>query len=139
MEKLKAKVRKMTRKAGLTSGPSWRLKRYLMGWRNYFGFSQTVTYKGPRQLDPSPLASADLAAMEDMRPAASGLRKRDVDPQAGRKLSGSSLGPWPISRTMTLHYPSPRNGLPPKGFPPFHQPVDHLRRTAGCGPACPVV
>jgi RNA-directed DNA polymerase len=119
LEKLKAKVRKMTRNGRsdfrtIISG----LKLYLTGWRNYFGIAQTVQVQ--RDLDSwirRRLRALIWRRWKTCARRRRGLRERDINPDLAGKLSGSSLGSWPISRMMTLHYAFPTQWFTQQGLP----------------------
>jgi RNA-directed DNA polymerase len=70
------------------------------------------------------------------------LRKRGIAAQEAAQTAGSSDGPWhlanspavKLARLLCRTLSSPRSG-----FPSSRLTVGLTRRTAGCGPACPVV
>ena len=119
VEKMKAKVRALTRPGRFSFlEVIGRLRQYLTGWRTYFGFCQTPTLL--RDLDSwirRRLRALIWRRWKTCPRRAQELRKRGVNPNAARKLAGSSLGPWYLSRMKALQYAFPvawfsRHGLP---------------------------
>jgi RNA-directed DNA polymerase len=119
LEKLKGKVRKLTRN-GRSSFEVivYGLKRYLIGWRSYFGIAQTVQVQ--RELDSWIRRRLRALIWRRWKTCAGrrhGLIKRDVNPELARMLSGSSLGSWPMSRVGPMQYAFPTRWFTAKGIP----------------------
>jgi len=106
LEKLKGKVRRLTRPGRFSFlDVMGRLKRYLVGWRSYFGFCQTPTIL--RDLDSwirRRLRALIWRRWKTCPRRQAELRKHAVNPQAAAKLAGSSLGPWFLSRATPLQF-----------------------------------
>src|SRR6266481_6109640 len=67
------------------------------------------------------------------------LRQRGIAAQDGAKTAGSSDGPWHLANTPALKIALSNAYFARSGFPRSRLMVRSTRRTAGCGPACPVV
>ena len=119
VEKMKAKVRTLTRPGRCSFlEVIGRLRQYLTGWRTSFGFGQTPTWlrdldswirRRRRALIWRRWKTCPRRALE--------LRKRGVNPTAARKLAGSSLGPWYLSRRKALQSAFPTAGFSRHGLP----------------------
>lgn len=119
LEKLKGKIRKLTRPGTLSFlDIIGTLKRYLIGWRSYFSLCQT----------PSVLSQIDgwirrrLRALIWRRWKTCPRRRREllrrgVNRNAAGKLAGSSLGAWPVSRMTALQYALPTRWFNDYGLP----------------------
>jgi len=121
LEKLKGKVRKLTRPGKLSFlGVVGALKRYLTGWRGYFAICQTPGVL--RDLDGWVRRRMRALIWRRWKTCARRrleLRKRGVNPNAAGKLSGSSLGCWPVSRMKALQFALPNAGFEAHGLPPL--------------------
>lgn len=104
--RFKARIRELTnRKRGISLEQRiGELRRYLLGWRGYFGHCET----------PSVLQDLDSWLYRRLRAVLwrqwrtgrqrlKELRKRDVPLDLAAKLAGSSRGPWRLSKTYALH------------------------------------
>jgi hypothetical protein len=119
------------------------LNRFTVGWTNYFGYAETS----------SPFVELDKWLRRRLRQVRwtewkhratrqRNLRALGLSEREAREGAGSRKGPWrvagspPLPRALSNAYWRDQ-GL--KGFSdPYHCFRDALR-TAGCGPACPVV
>jgi RNA-directed DNA polymerase len=103
--RLKAKVRKLTRRTGgqSLSQTAKELSRYLIGWRGYFGFCET----------PSVLHKLDQWIRRRLRAIAwkqwkrgrtryAELRRRGVGRDLAARTAGSPHGPWRLSHSPAL-------------------------------------
>jgi RNA-directed DNA polymerase len=119
LEKLKGKVRKLTRKGRFSFEDITRsLTRYLVGWRSYFGIAQTTTVQ--RDLDNwirSRLRALIWRRWKTCARRRRGLLNRGVNPNSAGKLSGSSLGSWPLSHTKAVQYAFPVRWFLAHGIP----------------------
>jgi RNA-directed DNA polymerase len=109
-DRLKAKVRELTRRTGgkSLSQVAKELSRYLIGWRAYFGFCET----------PSVLRDLDQGIRRRLRAIAwkqwkrgrtryKRLRRLGVGRDLAARLAGSSQGPWRLSKSPALHIALP--------------------------------
>ena len=119
-DRLKAKVRELTRRTG---GESPRqivkeLARYLIGWRYYFGFCET----------PSVLRALDQWIRRRLRAVAwtqwkrgrtryAELRRRGVGRVLAACSAGSPHGPWRLSHSPALSIALPNASLISLGLP----------------------
>jgi RNA-directed DNA polymerase len=105
VKRFKERVREITRRRkGASVGKRIEeLKRYLTGWRGYFGFCQT----------PSVLAALDSWVRRRLRcifwiqwktgrRRFEELHRRGVDRQLAANRAGSNHGPWRMSRSKAL-------------------------------------
>jgi len=119
------------------------INRFTVGWTAYFALADT----------PQPFADLDKWLRRRLRqvrwkewkvPAA---RRRNlialgVSPGTAHQWAGSSIGPWrmagspPLQRSLTNAY---WTSLGLQGFTEPYRRFRDATRTAGCGPACPVV
>jgi RNA-directed DNA polymerase len=106
IDRLKARVRKLTRRTGGQSlgQVATELSRYLIGWRGYFGFCET----------PSVLRALDHWIRRRLRAIAwkqwkhgharyKKLRRCGVGRELAAKAAGSPRGPWRLSKSPALH------------------------------------
>ncbi len=119
LEKLKGKIRKLTRN-GRSSFETilGGLIRYLTGWRSYFGIAQTTREQS--HIDSwirRRLRALIWRRWKTCARRRRGLINRDINPDLAGKMSGSSLGSWPVSRMMTLHYAFPTKWFTAQGIP----------------------
>ena len=119
-DRLKKRVRVITRRnrgVGLDRVIA-ELGRYLVGWRNYFGFCET----------PSVLIDLDSWIRRRLRcllwrqwrrcrTRYEALRARDVGRDLAAKLASSSLGPWRLSQTFALSVAFPNRYFDALGLP----------------------
>ena len=109
-DRLKAKVRELTRRTGgkSLSQVAKGLSCYLIGWRAYFGFCET----------PSVLRDLDQGIRRRLRAIAwkqwkrgrtryKRLRRLGVGRDLAARLAGSSQGPWRLSKSPALHIALP--------------------------------
>jgi len=120
LERMKTKVRLLTKP---TKGQSLKqvvgeLKRYLIGWRGYFGRCET----------PSVLIKLDKWIRRRLRALAwrhwkrgskryAELRKRNVDSDLAAQTCGSPKGPWRISKSPAMNLAIPNDYLKSLGLP----------------------
>jgi RNA-directed DNA polymerase len=120
VDRLRKRVRVMTRRNRGVSVDRViaELGRYLVGWRNYFGFCET----------PSALQALDSWIRRRLRcllwrrwrrcrTRYAGLRTRGVGRDLAAKMASSSLGPWRLSRTFALSVAFPNSHLDALGLP----------------------
>ncbi len=69
------------------------------------------------------------------------LRELDIPEHSAREWAGSSKGPWRIAGSYVLQRALPNAYWTEQGLCGFTDPrrLRDAARTAGCGPACPVV
>ena len=113
---------------------------YLRGWLGYFDDCQT----------PSVLQSLEswlrcrLRAVvwqqwQRGRTRYRELRKRGVGKELAATTAGSCHGPWRIANSPALTAALPNAYFTSLGPPAMVRGISSTRRTAGCGPACPMV
>jgi RNA-directed DNA polymerase len=119
VKRFKARVRQITRRTRQNlHGMVGDLRRYLMGWRGYFGICET----------PSVLQKLDSWVRRRLRSAAwkhlkrgkarfSALRRRGVSKDLAAQTAGSPHGPWRISRSPALSYAFPNSRFDALGLP----------------------
>ncbi len=119
LEKLKGNVRKLTRNGRFSFEVIINdLKRYLVGWRSYFGICQYIDVQ--RKMDcwiRRRLRALIWRRWKTCARRRHGLLQRDVNPDLAGKLSGSSLGSWPVSRMTAMHYAFPTRWFTAQGLP----------------------
>ena len=140
--RFKRRVRELTARArGI--GIEQRAKElgdYLRGWKAYFGFCET----------PSVLETLDQWLRRRLRSLLwqqwqrgkvrfSRLCARGVDRTLAATTAGSSHGPWRIAISPALGAALPTLTSIRSAFPGCLPDASSIHRTAGCGPACPVV
>ena len=124
VREFKAKVRAMTRRTrGVTlERMVTDLRRYLTGWRGYFGFAQ----------EPSLLRGLDEWIRRRVRcfmwkqwkygkNRYHELRKRGVSPHLAAKAAGSPHGPWRLSCSPALNKAFPIRFFEAIGIPSLQQ------------------
>ncbi|HYN74096.1 MAG TPA: group II intron reverse transcriptase/maturase [Nakamurella sp.] len=119
------------------------INRFTVGWTAYFALADT----------PRPFRDLDEWLRRRLRQVrwkewkVPNARRRNlvalgIPPEQAREWAGSSKGPWRIAGSPPLQRALPNahwTGLGLHGFSaPYHRFRD-AERTAGCGPACPVV
>ena len=124
LEKLKGKVRKLTRNGRFSFEVILHdLKRALTGWRSYFRIDQTVTAR--RELDSwirRRLRALIWRRWKTCARRRRGLLERNVSADLAGKLSGSSLGSWHVSLSPAMHYAFPDKCFDCHGLPRLLQP-----------------
>ena len=124
LEKLKGKVRKLTRNGRCSFEVILHdLKRALTGWRSYFRIDQTVTAR--RELDSwirRRLRALIWPRWKTCARRRRGLLERNVSADLAGKLSGSSLGSWHVSLSPAMHYAFPDKCFDCHGLPRLLQP-----------------
>jgi RNA-directed DNA polymerase len=144
-QRAKARVRKLTaRNWGVSMDRRIReLNRFTVGWTNYFALADT----------PRPFEELDewlrrrlrqVRWKEWKRPRARrrNLRALGIPERAAREWAGSSKGYWRVAGSAPLQRALPNAYWTSLGLRGFSDPYRRLRdatRTAGCGPARPVV
>jgi len=141
----KARIRRLT-------GRSWRvamevriaaLNRFTRGWTAYFALADTPS--SFEELDEwlrRRLRQVRWKEWKRWKGRLRGLVACGVPAKQAREWAGSGRGPWRIARSPILQRALPvsywqRQGL--LGFLGPYRQLRDARRTAGCGPACPVV
>jgi RNA-directed DNA polymerase len=120
LERFKTRVRELTRR---TRGVSMErmiqdLRRYLLGWKAYFGFCQT----------PSVLQTLDSWIRRRLRCVVwkqwkrgrtrfRELRRRGIGKDLAAQSAGSPHGPWRLSRSPALSYAFPGTHFRTLGLP----------------------
>ena len=143
VERFKERVRELTcRTRGVSiERMAKELVRYLRGWIGYFGKCET----------PSVLEGLEQWIRRRLRSVIWKQWKRGTvrfaeTPCAGvgkdlaAKTAGSAHGPWRLANSPALSIALPNAYFDSLGVPRLFVGADSsTRRTAGCGPACPVV
>jgi len=119
------------------------LNRFTVGWTAYFAYADT----------PRPFADLDEWLRRRLRQVrwkewkryrtrSRNLRALGIPERAAREWAGSRKGYWRIAGSVVLNRALPNAYWTELGLAGFSDPYDRFRyalRTAGCGPACPVV
>ena len=119
------------------------LNRYTVGWTAYFALADT----------PRPFADLDEWLRRRLRQVRwkewkryqtrrRNLRALGIPERAAREWAGSRKGYWRIAGSAPLQRALPNAYWAELGLQGFSSPYRRFRdalRTAGCGPACPVV
>jgi RNA-directed DNA polymerase len=95
-----------------------RLKRYLSGWRSYFGFCETPSVLG--KLDSWLRRRLRLVFWRQWRWGRTRygeLRQRGVNHDLAAKTAGSAHGPWRLSRSPALSFALPNAYFISLGLP----------------------
>ena len=141
--RFKARVRELTRRTRGASLPQIvkELSVYLIGWRGYFGFCQTPSVL--RALDEQTRRRLRAIAWKQWKRGRTRLR-RAATPWRRPGLGGANRWQptWPLAaqqQPRARHCPTNRHlTITRLGF--HRDPTACIiHRTAGCGPACPVV
>jgi RNA-directed DNA polymerase len=110
IDRLKAKVRDLTRRTGgqSLSQVAKELSCYLVGWRAYFGFCETPSVL--RELDQwirRRLRAIAWKQWKRGRTRFARLRRCGVGPDLAAQTAGSPHGPWRLSKSPALHIALP--------------------------------
>ncbi len=141
----KERLRKLTsRRWGVSMERRVReLNRFTVGWTAYFAYADT----------PRPFADLDEWLRRRLRQVKwkqwkryrtrrRELRSLGIPERAAREWAGSRKGYWRIAGSPVLQRALPNAYWAELGLKGFSDPYRRFRdamRTAGCGPACPVV
>jgi len=141
----KARVRRLT-------GRSWRvsmavriaaLNRFSRGWTGYFSLADTPSVF--QELDEWLRRRLRQVRWKEWKKRTGryrGLVSQGISPWQARKWAGPGRGYWRIAGSPILQRALPVSYWHELGLAGFLGPYRQLRdarRTAGCGPACPVV
>lgn len=141
----KAKIRRLT-------GRNWRvsmqvriaaLNRFTRGWTVYFALADTFSVF--EELDEWLRRRLRQVRWKEWKKRIGRLRgliARGIPARQARRWAAPNRGPWCMAGTPILHWAFPVTYWQELGLVGFLGPYRHLRdarRTAGCGPACPVV
>jgi len=119
-KRLKLRVRELIR-TGRHLAPAPlvnRLKRYLSGWRSYFGFCATPSVLG--KLDSWIRRRLRLVFWRQWRRGRRRyveLRQRGVNHDLAAKTAGGAQGPWRLSRSPALSFALPNTYFTSLGLP----------------------
>lgn len=120
IERLKERIRKLTRRTrtvGLKQMVA-ELAQYLIGWKGYFGFGQTIDV--PRKLDSwirRRLRCFLWKQWKRGRVRFAELRARGVGKNLAAQTAGSPHGSWRISRSPALSFAFPNAYFKTLGLP----------------------
>ena len=140
--RFKERVRELTRR---TRGISLarmvhELTEYLRGWIGYFGRCETPSVlEELGQWIRRRLRSMVWKQWKRGTTRYRELRKRGVAAQEAAQTAGSSDGPWHLATPQRCTSLSRTLSSRRSDFPNSRLTGSLTRRTAGCGPACPVV
>lgn len=96
------------------------LKRYMLGWRAYYGFTQTTwQLENLEGWIRRKLRCVAWVQWKTGRNRYKQLRKRGVPEHYARITAWSSKGPWRISRSWSLHQAFPNKLFKAWGLPPL--------------------
>jgi len=116
------------------------LAEYLRGWIGYFGRCETPEVLGKlEKWIRRRLRSMVWKQWKRGTTRYRELRKRGIGAQDAAQTAGSSDGPWHLANTPALKLALPNAYFASLGLPELTVPGSTTRRTAGCGPARPVV
>lgn len=106
LERFKSRVKELTRRTGRASLEVvvGQLRRYLTGWRGYFGYCETSSVL--RDLDSwirHRLRSLAWKQWKTGKTRYKELHKRGISPRLAAQTASSGLGPWRIGRSPALH------------------------------------
>ena len=120
LERFRTRVRELTRRSRGVSVEQMvgDLRRYLLGWKAYFGFCQT----------PSVLQKLDSWIRRRLRCVVwkqwkrgrvrfRELRRRGISTRLAAQSAGSAHGPWRLSRSPALSYALPGAHFRSMGLP----------------------
>jgi RNA-directed DNA polymerase len=120
IERFKKRIRELTwRTRGISIEQMiGELRRYMIGWRGYFGFCET----------PSTLRDLDMWTRRRLRcfiwkqwkrgkARFRELRNRGIGKDLAAKTAGSAHGPWRLSSSKALHYALPNAFFDSLGLP----------------------
>jgi group II intron reverse transcriptase/maturase len=141
----KERLRRLTSRSwGVSMGRRIQaINRFTVGWTAYFAYADT----------PSPFADLDEWLRRRLRQVRwkewkryrtrrRNLRALGIPERAAREWAGSRKGYWRIAGSAVLNRALPNAYWNKLGLAGFSDPYRRFRdamRTAGCGPACPVV
>jgi RNA-directed DNA polymerase len=140
--RFKERIRELTRR---TRGVSIErmaeeLTRYLRGWIGYFGKCETPSVlRSLEQWTRRRLRSVIWKQWKRGRVRFAELVKRGVRPALAAQTAGSAHGPWRLADSPALHIALPNAYFDSLQISKLTVTDRLTRRTAGCGPACPVV
>jgi RNA-directed DNA polymerase len=119
------------------------INRFTVGWTAYYALADTP--RPFRDLDEwlrRRLRQVKWKQWKRHRTRRRELRSLGTPEPAARRLAGSGKGYWRIARSSVLQRALPNAYWADLGLQGFSDPYRRFRdrlRTAGCGPACPVV
>ena len=119
------------------------LNRFTVGWTAYFAYADTA-YPF-EQLDEwlrRRLRQVTWKQWKRYRTRQRELRARGIPERDARDWAGSRKGYWRLARSPVLQRALPNAYWRDLGLQGFSDPYRRFRkalRSAGCGPACPVV
>lgn len=145
VERLKAKLRKFTSRTWSIAMPE-RIKvlnQYLGGWVGYFALAETPSvFERLDEWIRRRLRMDLWKQWKRPRTRYRELRRLGIPDEPAREVAGSSKGYWRLSATPQLHKALGIAYWRAQGLEPLKDSYARVRnswRTAGCGPACPVV
>jgi group II intron reverse transcriptase/maturase len=144
-ERAKARIRRLTaRNWGVSMEQRIReLNRFTVGWTAYFALAETP--RPFRDLDEwlrRRLRQVRWKAWKRYRTRLRNLRALGIPERKAREWASSRKGYWRIAGSPPLQRALPNAYWRDLGLQGFGDPYRRFRdamRTAGCGPACPVV
>jgi group II intron reverse transcriptase/maturase len=140
-QELKQRVRALTRRTRGVPVPAVieDLRKYLTGWRAYFGLAETPTVFAELERWIRRRLRLYLAYQWKQGPTAyRKLRQLGVPEQPALAVAAHLHRWWHTSQTLALSLAYPNHAFDALGLPRL-DPTTSTRRTAGCGPARPVV
>ncbi len=144
-KRAKARLRKLTARSWSISMEQrlQAINRFTVGWTAYFAYADTATPF--RELDEwlrRRLRQIRWKEWKRYRTRWRNLRALGIPERAAREWAGSRKGYWRIAGSAVLNRALPNAYWSELGLQGFSNPYRRFRdamRTAGCGPACPVV
>ena len=142
LTKFKERVRQITSRSGGRSlqQVAEELRRYVLGWKAYFGLADTPgVFRDLDPMDPPPAAYVAITPVETGKDSVPGVEGSRCEREP--RLASCSVRAKLVARGRA---PRPAHGLARgvlrrAGCAPAHAVLTSTHRTARCGPACLVV
>ena len=116
------------------------LASYLRGWTSYFGFCETPsTFRRLDEWLRHRLRAILWKQWKRGTTRFTKLRELGVSRGLAARTAGSPNGVWRLANRPALSYALPTSYFESLGIPRLYRGNSSIHRTAGCGPACPVV
>ncbi len=145
LQKVKNKIRSLTQRSAAISMAEHirKLNQYVGGWMGYYALVETPSTFPP--LDQWMRRRLRMCQWKQWKRAPTrvrALRALGLDDTYSRQVAYGHNGLWRISKTPQLHHALGNSYWTNQGLISMTERYTRIRnawRTAGCGPACPVV
>ncbi len=120
IERFKERIRELTwRTRGISIEQMiGELRRYMIGWRGYFGFCETPSIlRDLDRLDPKTSALLPVEAVETRKGTFQRTEERGIGKDLAAKTAGSAHGPWRLSNSKALAIALPNAFFDSLGLP----------------------